>query len=392
MKKLIFILVPLISGSIFAKNDHREPIVIGERLSITSEILDEDRTLWVHLPANYDHSGQKYPVMVLLDGGGHFHHVTGIIQFLSRINRVPQMIVVGLPNTDRTRDLTPPRFQDTTSTFPTAGGANNFLKFISDELIPFVEQNYRTHPYRVLVGHSFGGLFAVNALLTKPDVFDAYISISPTLWWDNQRLLGDTEDLLKSHSDFDKFLFCSLGNEGDRMQVPAEEFVRILQKHAPESFRWDFRFMENEDHGSTPHRTIYDGLEALYVDWRLPREVAQNGSLDDFDRHYAELSKKFGYEIETPENVVNRLGYRLLAQKEIDEAIRLFKRNVERYPESANVYDSLGDAYDANGQFELAKKNYEIAYKKAQATSHPNVKIYKNNFERLQKKLADSTE
>ncbi len=392
MKKHVLMCLLLLPAAVFARNDERQPFVIGERLSITSDILNEERQLLIHLPANYEQSGAQYPVLYLLDGDGHFHHVTGIVEFLSRINRMPQMIVVALPNTDRTRDLTPPRMQDTTDTLPTAGGANTFLKFISNELMRFVEENYRTEPFRVLVGHSFGGLFAVNAMLTSPQIFDAYIACSPSLWWDNRRLVHETETFLQSPAAANKFLFGSLGNEPERLRAPAEAFVQVLQNHAPESFRWQFRFMENEDHGSTPHRTIYDGLEALYVDWRMPAEVAQSENLDAYDDHYKALSERFGYEIRTPENVINQLGYRLLGQQKFAEAIRVFEANVQRYPESANVYDSLADGYDANGQSELAKKNYETAYKKALQTSHPNLEVYKNNFERLQKKLVDGPE
>ena len=148
--------------------------------------------------------------------------------------------------------------------------------------------------------------------------------------------------------------------------------------------------MENETHGSIPHRTTYNALEKLYMDWRLPLEIARTAILADFDTHFEGLSRKFGYEIITPELTVNRLGYRYLGTKEMAEAIAVFKRNVAVYPKSVNVYDSLGDAYDAAENFELALKNYEIAYKNALKTSHPNLQIYKNNFERLQKKLASN--
>ena len=390
MRKLLLTVSFLIlTVNLFAETNDSKPFVIGETITLKSDILNEDRQILISKPAGYDQSSMKYPVMYLLDGNAHFHHTTGIIQFLWSIGNMPQMIVVAIPNTQRTRDLTPAT-SDTSSRLQNAGGADNFLKFIRRELMPHVESNYRTQPYKLLVGHSFGGLFAVNTLLTHPESFDAYVAISPSLWWDTQRLIDDAKPFLQDNSNLKKFLFITLGNEGGNMLPASQAFSQVLKNHAPPGLNWQFDHMENETHGSIPHRTTYNALEKLYTDWKLPLEITRTGNLADFDAHFEALSKKFGYEIITPELTVNGLGYRLLGEKKMAEAIAVFKRNVAVYPESVNVYDSLGDGYDGNGQFELAAKNYEIAYKKALEISHPNLQVYKNNFERLQKKLASN--
>ena len=390
MRKLIvFFIFFILPASLLAGTNDSKPFVIGETITLKSDILNEDRQILISKPAGYDQSSAKYPVMYLLDGNAHFHHTTGIIQFLTSIGNMPQMIVVAIPNTQRTRDLTPAT-SDTTSQFRNAGGADDFLKFITRELMSHVERNYRTQPYKLLVGHSFGGLFAINTLLTHPDFFDAYVAISPSLWWDTQRLIDDAKPFLQSNSGLKKFLFVTLGNEGGQMLPAAQAFVQVLKKNAPVGLDWQYDHMENETHGSIPHRTTYNALEKLYMDWRLPIEIARTGSLNNLDAHFEKLAKKFGYEIITPEGAVNRLGYRFLGEKKMEEAIAVLRRNVKIYPESVNVYDSLGDGYDANGQLKLAAKNYEIAYKKAVETSHPNLQIYKNNFVRLQKKLASN--
>ena len=390
MRKLLLTVSFLIlTVNLFAEIYDSKPFVIGETITLKSDILNEDRQILISKPAGYDQSSAKYPVMYLLDGNAHFHHTTGIIQFLTSVGNMPQMIVVAIPNTRRTRDLTPAT-RDTSSRLQNAGGADNFLKFIRRELKPHVESNYRTQPYKLLVGHSFGGLFAINTLLTHPDFFDAYVAISPSLWWDSQRLIDDAKPFLQDNSNLKKFLFITLGNEGGNMLPAAQAFVQVLERNAPSGLDWQYDHMENETHGSIPHRTTYNALEKLYTDWKLPLEITRTGNLADFDAHFEALSKKFGYEIITPELTVNGLGYRYLGTKEMAEAIAVFKRNVAVYPKSVNVYDSLGDGYDGNGQFELAAKNYEIAYKKALEISHPNLQVYKNNFERLQKKLASN--
>ena len=366
------------------------PIVIGEGMTIHSEILGEDRALLIHKPAAYDRTSAAYPVLYLLDGDAHFHHTTGIINFLSSVGRMSPMLVVALPNTDRTRDLTPALSTDD-ERFPTAGGADNFLAFITDELMPFVEANYRTAPYKVLVGHSFGGLFAVHALLTRPEAFDAYLSISPSLWWDNKALLPKAEAFFEAHEDLRGFLYMTIANEGGAMLASAWGMAGILEEKAPDGFAWHFNLMEEETHGSIPHRTTYDALEALYADWNIQNagQLFDEGGLAALDAHYAALSEKFGYEIITPEAMVNQMGYRLMGQQKPEEAIAVLSRNVEVYPASPNVYDSLGDGYDANEQFEEAKASYEKACTMGHAANDPNTQVYCGNVERMAKKMSE---
>lgn len=366
------------------------PIVIGESLTIHSEILGEDRTVLIHKPPVYDRTSTAYPVLYLLDGDAHFHHTTGIINFLSSVGRMSPMLVVALPNTDRTRDLTPPLSTED-QRFLTAGGADSFLAFIADELMPFVEANYRTAPYKALVGHSFGGLFAIHALLTRPEAFDAYVSISPSLWWDNKGLLPKAEAFFEANEALRGFLYMTMGNEGGAMLAGAWGMAGVLEEKAPDGFEWAFALMEEETHGSIPHRTTYDALEALYADWRIENvgQLFDAGGLAALDAHYAALSEKFKYEILTPEGVVNSMGYRLLGQQKPEEAIAVFQRNVEVYPTSANVYDSLGDGLFANEQYEEAKASYEKACTMGRTANDPNTQIYCGNVEKATKKLSE---
>jgi predicted alpha/beta superfamily hydrolase len=162
----------------------------GARVAIKSEVLGEERVILIRTPPGYERNGQRYPVLYLTDGDAHLGHTSGTIEFLSRNGRMPEMIVVAITNTDRTRDLTPTnasmlRPDGTEMKFPTSGGADKFLKFIETELIPKIEKDYRTQPYRVFAGHSFGGLFAIHSFLTRPESFNAYIAVSPSMQWDN---------------------------------------------------------------------------------------------------------------------------------------------------------------------------------------------------------------
>lgn len=303
--------------------------------------------------------------------------------------RIPETLVVGVPNTDRTRDLTPPTETDSTNTFPSAGGADNFLKFLGDELVPFIDASFRTYPCRTLVGHSFGGLFAIHALLNRPKVFNAYIATSPSLWWNNGKLVHDAAPFLEQNPDLNGYLYITMGNEGGSMLGNTLRLAAILEERSPDSFQWKFKLMDEEPHGSIPHRSTYQALETIYSDWQIPDliNLVKNSGVEAVDKHYDMLSKKYGYTISTPEQTINRLGYWYLGQKENEKAINLFERNVKNYPESANVYDSLADAYKADKQFERAKENYKKAVERAEATKHANLEVYKSNLKEIEKSM-----
>lgn len=378
---LVFIFI-LRDYIVFAQNNK---IVIGETLKIRSKVLNEDRNISVYLPPGYEQTKTKYSVIYLLDGPDHFHHVTGIVRFLAQQGVMPDMIVVGINNTDRTRDLTP-KTDSLDRQLPTAGGADHFLQFLRDELIPYVQKKYRTDSYKILIGHSFGGLFAIHTMLNDPDIFDAYFAISPSMWWNNWEEVKHAEFFLKTHPSFKKSLYVTLGNEGDQMQNPMDSFVTVLGKYAPAGFLWKYNSMNHENHGTTPHRSIYDGLEWMFTGWSYPLASAYKG-LAGLQEHYTGLSEKFGYRIDPPERIVNALGYILLRRLQTAEAIKVFQFNIAKNPESANGYDSAADAYEAFDEMELALKNCELACTQGKINSDPNLPIYQKHLENIKKKM-----
>lgn len=415
---------PVVAQSSGGLGTDGAPVVIGQRYTIHSDVLGEDRTILVATPDGYETDpAARYPVLYLLDGDAHFHHATGIVDFLADNGRMPRVIVVAVPNPSqdaRTRDLTPRHESEfafpgvrADSIFPTAGGADAFLRFLTDELAPLVEREYRTVPFRILVGHSFGALFNAYALLEDPDAFQAHIAISPSLWWDERRLVGEADDVFDgfgppaaligpqsalngggpaptAHSPV--FFYMTMGNEGGAMLRGAWELSGVFEEKAPPWFEWKFTLMENEDHNSNPHRSLYDGLEWLYRDWALtPFEtVAWPGDerLERIDEHFRAVSERYGYDAATPESFLNQVGYGLLqAVGDTDGAIAIFEANVERHPDSPNVYDSLGDAYDAAGRSQDALDSYREAVRRAQAVGHPNLEVYRDKLTRMLERI-----
>jgi len=335
-------------------------VTIGTAHHMYSDVLGEDRPYLVYEPPGT--RGEPMPLIVLLDGDGHFHHVTGAVRFLVDQGRMPPVRVVAVPNTtDRTRDLTPAVISDTVlrGTSPTAGGADSMLRFLSDELLPEVEHTFGAAPFRVLIGHSFGGLFAVYAFLTRPEVFQAYIAISPGMWWDHERITDSLVARLAREPRPRGWLYATVGGlEGVELMIaPFQRVEGALRAHAPATLEWRFTVLPGEDHNSTPHRSTYDGLEAIFRPFWVPPDSVVALGVAGLDQRYADLNARFGVPDRTPEVALNTLGYLLLEETQASrraQALDVFRENGRRFPRSANAYDSLGDALLTFGQREAA--------------------------------------
>ena len=368
------------------------------KLVLKSAVLGEERTVLIRTPVGYETNKVRYPVLYMTDGDAHIDHTSSTIDFLMRNGRVSDLIVVGVTNTDRTRDLTPAKSSAKNAAgelqFPTSGGSDNFLKFFETELIPQIEEQYRTQPYRILAGHSLGGLFAIHAMITKTALFNSYIAVSPSLQWENGEAEKRAEDFLKSKKELKVTLFASIGNETGPISENFDKFKAALSKTNIKDFEWQAERMADEDHGSVVLRSHYFGLRKIFDGWQAPRDPqtgAISGGLSGADAHYKKLSERFGYSIPTPENIVNQIGYQLLNQNKPEEAIAAFKTNVERYPASANVYDSLAEAYERGGQIDLAEPLYDKARTLGQKNNDPNAATFTANYERAHAKLKETT-
>ena len=376
MKKITLIATILLGTIAFANSQTNNNFVIGERVNFESEILNEERTILVYLPPTYNFSDSKYPVLYLLDGGFHFHHASGIVDFLASQGLMPQTIVVAIVNTDRNKDFTPTHL----SQRPSSGGAEKFTHFFEEELFTFVERNYRSNSYKILMGHSLGGTFATYALLNKPELFNSYISISPYLMYDDNFMIRETEQKIKSKYSNVKY-YMTVGNEPNYFE-PLDHFAKTIETKKPKGLDFKYTKMLNDNHGSVPHLSIYNGLLFIFSGWKLDAETFNEGIIA-IDKHYKKLSKEFSIQITTPENTINILGYNYLGKEDFDNAITVFKENVKRFPNSANVYDSLGEAYEKSGNTNLAKANYQMAVKLTQESNHPNLAIFKENLKRV---------
>lgn len=237
-----------------------KPFVLGETDSLYSTHLNESRILNIYLPQNYSaDSSTTFPVIYLFDGSADedFVHVAGVVQFLTMIGSIPPHIVVGIGNVDRRRDFTfPSNNKLDKEELPTSGGSEKFISFIENELEPFIDVNYKTNSSRTVIGQSLGGLLASEILLKKPSMFNDYIIVSPSLWWDDESLLKVQSDFSKGNVRFVDIMVGGL--EEPEMISASKKLADLLSKD--QKMHLFHSVLKNEDHLSILHNAVYDAL------------------------------------------------------------------------------------------------------------------------------------
>lgn len=254
-----------------------KPFVLGIITEIQSKELGEKRILNIYLPEGYNQNDTiEYPVIYLLDGSADedFIHVVGLVQFNSFpwINHVPRSIVVGIANVDRRRDFTYPTIiEEDKKRWPTTGHSDKFISFIERELQPFIEKKYRTNATRTIIGESLGGLLATEILFKKPTLFNKYIIISPSLWWDNASLLNLSPGILKENFLVPTGVYIGVGKEGlAPTTIPhvGEVDVNVLadkiKNTKSKSIKVYFDYLPQEDHATISHQAVSNAMKILF--------------------------------------------------------------------------------------------------------------------------------
>jgi uncharacterized protein len=281
MKKIMILVSIFIAtiGNAQVKNQKEmsKPFVLGTIEEINSKILSEKRILNIYLPVGYNQNDTiKYPVTYLLDGSADedFIHVVGLFQFnnFSWINRVPKSIVVGIANVDRRRDFTyPTTIIEDQKRDLTSGKSANFISFIETELQPFIEKKYKTNNSKTIIGQSAGGLLATEILIKKPNLFNKYIIISPSLWWDNGSLLNEKSEIYLENFKENINIYIGVGKEGlapteipHVMEVDANLLAEKLKNSKSKNVKVYFDYLPQEDHATITHQAIFNAMRILY--------------------------------------------------------------------------------------------------------------------------------
>ncbi|MBC3538158.1 alpha/beta hydrolase [Rufibacter sediminis] len=278
---LVFFATPALAQSRKAKQvDTSKQFVLGLTEEISSAKLGEKRILNIYLPEGYNPKDTtRYPVVYLLDGSAEedFIHVVGLYQFnnFPWIDRVPKSIIVGIANVDRRRDFTyPTTLEPDQKRYPTSGHSENFMAFLEQELQPYIARKYKTNSSRTLIGQSLAGLFATEVLLKKPTLFNQYIIISPSIWWDNGSILNQSSPLLSEGFSQKTDIYIGVGKEGlspgdipHVMEVDANLLVEKL-KTKNRHVTVHFDYLPQEDHATITHQAIFNALRLLHPDKR----------------------------------------------------------------------------------------------------------------------------
>ena len=396
MAKLLTILGLLFWGlPLLGKAQTPASLVVGNTGKMYSRILGEERPYYVYLPpstSNALYSPQRYPVIYVLDGETQFQAVAAMVDRLSALRLMPEAVVVALPNTNRIRDLTPTHIESGVymdrQAAVASGGAENFTRFLQQELIPHIDSTYTTTPYRMLVETSLGGLLVLNTLLHHLNLFQAYVAIDPSLWWDNEKLVREAGVILSQRKFAGKSLYVPVAmafkatadtaaskhnSPGNRALLAVPEFIKLLEQHTGNGLNWAAKYYPEEGHNTVPLPGTYDALHHAFSAYRflsvdhvsllepavskLRPEAVRDSLLAGCHR----VSRQLGYSVLPPEVLVNRLGYAHLRAGQLAAAYTFFELNQANYPKSFNVYDAMGDYYNALGNKKKAMREFAKA-------------------------------
>jgi predicted alpha/beta superfamily hydrolase len=360
-------------------------MALWTREVLKSSKLNEERPIYVSTPDGYRSGKGRYPVLVLLDAEDRpqFNLAIANVAFLASRGAIPGLIIVGIPNgKDRTHDLTPAAGGAYAKNFPTAGGVGAFADFIVDEVVPLIRAKYRTLPTTILAGHSFGGLVALEVAANRPGSFSGVIAMSPSLWWNDSSGVVAYSDAIAKAAKGQRVFVTSGGLEGD-IDRPTVRFSRRLDSLKPPLSAFGHQRYPEDSHNMTPAPSLVDGLRFIFEPVsvaKLPISMlgpdtdsakAMNAFIES-RRRYTLGARSLGLDERFPEMETNQLGYAALEfLKNPALAVWVFRQNVDLYPESANVYDSLGDGLLAKGDTTAAMAQFRRAIEVGTRTGYP---------------------
>lgn len=395
--KLKIILLFLFLGVGYSPAQEKKSIEIGFKETIHSEILNEDRDYFVYLPQelrNNPASTQLYPVAYLLDGENFFIPFVGHVKGLSSPAHmlIPRMIVIGIPNTNRWRDLSPTKTPPNPPYMPEsitgqAGGSDKFLDFLQKELIPEIEKKYPVISHRILVGHSLGGLLALHTFINRTELFDNYLVLDPSVWWNDQYLIKQFEETPIDSRFEKKSLYLANANSitgYERMKgINTEDYPKgsreakeklsiVLEERFQEHLPIKIKYYPEENHLTVVHIGQYEGLRFLYDYFNLPTfspsslKNLEEGFLQEYTEQFENLSRQVSAEIKPYKDQIMGMGYFLMSMNLFEDAETLFEVNTRNFPNNYQTWNALGDCYAAQEEMEKA----EEAYKKSVALNN----------------------
>ena len=316
---------------------------------ISSTNLSEDRIITVSLPEDYNSATHSYPVLYVLDGEYAFSYACGSVDFLSNdFGYLPEMIVVGIPNTNRYRDMFVTMNED--------DAYMSFIRFVENEVFPFIAENYRANDFRLLYGWSSASGIGIYLLATRPQLMDGYILTGTGIGPRSAELFRNT---ITDDSFNNTYLYAGTEDEEPRRSALIR-FKEIFHSLDPVGLKYRFDILEGSDHVDVIATGLYEGLQFIFEDFYIPDSVTLNGS-EAIIAYYQSLSEMYDFTVQIPEGAVNESASVLLNNDQKDEAIRLLEMGMELYPHSATLPGSLGEIHQYDSDTEGAWKYYQMA-------------------------------
>ncbi|MYM59856.1 alpha/beta hydrolase [Vibrio sp. OCN044] len=378
--RLIYLTLIFISSYSFANTNS---------FTFFSGTINEEVTLQVSLPDTYEHSNSfKYPVLVVLDGSTQFEHIAGSVRFLSTYAIIPEMIVVGVSTPyERLKFYTHTESEKYRNH---SGQAELYKKFLQDELLNKIREDYRLAPYQIISGHSLSGLFTSYLALSEGSEFNAAISISPSLWWDKATLMNEYSQYQNLERKKPIKWFLSLANEPDEMEDSFNSLIELLNKKSPNNVTWSYSKFPSETHDSTPLIGNSHALKAIFSGWNAVPELDVM-SLEKLEDFYLAKSTEYGYTFPMSVHQFNVYGLKAAYENKVDWGIAILERGVKTFEGSEILWDSLATAYSLNNEFQKAFDASEKALLLAQHNKSRFLSEIVSQHKVLKAKVADKT-
>jgi predicted alpha/beta superfamily hydrolase len=386
LNKIFWVLFLYICNTTYSQSVSAETkyTLITEQL--LSAVLSEQRTVVVQLPKSYTaNPDKKYPVIYRLDGAGNLVMMNAVLEQLQSQRAAPEVIIVAIKNTDRLRDFYPTVNRDPNGPVGVGGGAANFLKFITTELMPLIENKYRVHDFRIIAGASAGGVFSLYALQQKPELFDASLAYSAAVWWANGASGKSTVDFIKNAETLNHYIYTAIGNEGAPMRPYYDDMINGIKVYQPQGLRWVNDTFRDVPHNLVSSAASFRAYHQLFFS-EFMRSQDFDGNVGSIKEYYEKVSYQRGETIVAPEFIIRELGYHYVTQQNLEKAIELFTYGVKQYPNTPDAYNGLAYGLEQAKQYQAALTQVNKALKLA-AEDDNGYQVYVNRRERLLKQL-----
>lgn len=408
---MIRVLIFFLTFLYFTSNaQESEPYSIGKNYWINSKNLKEKREISIYLPENYKSTKTDYPVLYILDGQRYFLNGVLYQHTLKWQDKTPDFIVVGIKTNNRQRRKL------------FSSDSKKFIQFLNSELVPYLENNYRTSSKRYLFGWEMAGGLAIEILSSTHNLFSAYFISSPTHLTDER--LQKLSNKLSQNKNPTELIYFTLGSNEDWALSSIEKLQKILRDNNSPKLKWKYELYEDENHHSTPTLTMHKGLnlyfnDYVYLRFKSLKEFEDFGGIDQLKKHFVERGRKYDiskaihkstkhflllqamkennlesfvlfmnefkdyYKTKTRDSWFNRYAQFYLKHNHPNQAIEILNHGQDKFPDSAVLQASLGDAFFSTGNKEKARNHYQKALDLAIKNNDNNINIYKTKIEQI---------